>query len=556
MIREKTLGLFALSIFAFVFLMSFASAAVSFIPDSLSQQTSLGTTSTTLSFQINATADHNLSWSSSSLSQGSLTLPTLASISSGNTTSLSATLSGIPDDFIGNVTGNIVLTDSDDTSTTLDTLPFTVKVTAPTDVQDCVNTGLPSDVDVRIKKIDFTNNGMGTAQAYTKFGDDNSWFPFENIEVQIDVKNYGNIDTDNVEVGWGLYDIDRKEWVIEFDTEKDFRLKHDDTETLTLDFSINDNVDMDLSDITDGDHYRFYVTATGQIDDSDSVNDGADFCAYSSETPEIVIERDFVILDNIKVPETVQCGATVEVTSDAWNIGDHDQDDVSFEVYDQGNTLNIDKIVTVGNLDAADRQVTSFTFTVPKDAEEKSYSLVFNVLDENGDVFNTDFSDDDSTFTVPFKVSGNCGAAQPAVSVSTSLVSGGTAGKDLVIRATITNNGADLSTFTVNAAGFSEWADSATSDLSTIVLNKGESRDVTFTLPVKSSAEGQHTFIIEIVSGSDVIQQPVSVTIQPRGFLGFTGSAISGSALPWVVGILNIILIAIIIIVAVRIARR
>jgi len=46
----------------------------------------------------------------------------------------------------------------------------------------------------------------------------------------------------------------------------------------------------------------------------------------------IVIESDFVVLDNFDIPDTVQCGDTVTITADAWNIGDNDQDEVSIFV--------------------------------------------------------------------------------------------------------------------------------------------------------------------------------------------------------------------------------
>ena len=60
--------------------------------------------------------------------------------------------------------------------------------------------------------------------------------------------------------------------------------------------------------------------------------------------------------------------------------------------------------------------------------------------------------------SVPLVVKGNCGVAGAgSATVSADLVSGGMAGQELVVKATITNTGSSLKTFTVNAAGFREW---------------------------------------------------------------------------------------------------
>ena len=51
--------------------------------------------------------------------------------------------------------------------------------------------------------------------------------------------------------------------------------------------------------------------------------------------------------------------------------------------------------------------------------------------------------------------------------------------------------------------------------------------------------------------------QPVSVAIEERsGLFGLTGLVTSGNAYLWGIGALNVILVIIIIIVAVRVARR
>ena len=452
------------------------------------------------------------------------------------------------------ITYQLVNTDtsavSDDTHQVLFTLTSTT--TIPSEIQECTTLGQPAGMDVRVRKIDFTNNGM----QYASFGDDNSWFPFEEIETQIEVRGDGTYDSDNVEVFWGLYDTDSNEWVIEPDSEKDFRLKHDDTETLTVTFTVDDNVDMDLSDITDGKHYKFYAYAEGVVDDSDSPSDGKDFCISSSEDVEVIVESNFVVLDNFRVPESVQCGATVDITADVWNIGDSDQDAVSVDVYDKDKKL-VNDAFDVGDISALDKEGLSLSFKVPNDAEEKTYALTFRVLDEDNDLYQNDFDDDPAEFSVPLQVSGNCGAAGAGeVSVSADISSGGREGQELVVKATIINTGDSQKTYALNTVGFEDWASSSSLDKNSLSLDAGESEDVFVTLDVNDDAAGSRTFFLELVSGGKLVRQPVTVSISEARWAGITGLITEGNWYLWGIVLLNIILVIVIIVVAVRIARK
>ena len=314
-------------------------------------------------------------------------------------------------------------------------------------------------------------------------------------------------------------------------------------------------MDVDLDELSDGDNYRLYVVASGTIDDNNAgVLDGVDTCFSDFETASVIIENDFVVLDNLQVPETVACGEIVTVSADVWNIGDSDQDSVSVDVYDKERKL-IDKIFEVGDIDAFDNSELSLSFQVPRDAEEKTYALIFNVLDEDNDVYKNDFDDDLAEFNMPLKVSGGCGAP---VSVVGTVVSGGREGQNLVVKATVTNNGNSQKTYTVNAVGFEDWASSFSLDQRLLTLAAGESKDVTLTLDVSKDAAGSQTFFLELTSDGQVTRQPVTVTVEESGgFLsGITGNALGGNGLIWGIGILNVILILIIIFVAVRIARK
>jgi len=424
----------------------------------------------------------------------------------------------------------------------------------PPEVTACTTTGNPGSLNV--KKIDFQNNGL----QYGTFGKDDEWFPLEEIEVELQVENNGNDDVDDVSVEWGLWDTQSGDWVIDLDEEDEVNIKDDDQETFTVTFKIDDDLDVDFEDLNDGSHYRLYVVATGTVDNTTS----PETCTSDFETASIIIESDFVVVNNVEIPEVVQCGETVQVSADVWNIGDSDQDEVSVEVFGRESVLGVSKTIEVGDMDAFDRQPLSFDFNVPRNLNVqdttagKFYALTFQVNDEDGDVYQNDFDDDDSEFTVPFKVEGNCGVGGTgAVTVAASLVSGGTAGDSLVIKATITNNDVETKTYKIGAAGFTEWADSVSVDQSTVVLTAGQSRDVVFTMEVNEDASGNYTFFIESTSGSEVVRQPVSVNIEPKSRAGALGNLFEGQNWTlWAIAYHNIILVVVIIVVAVRVARK
>ncbi|MFQ5532108.1 MAG: putative S-layer protein, partial [Candidatus Nanoarchaeia archaeon] len=180
------------------------------------------------------------------------------------------------------------------------------------------------------------------------------------------------------------------------------------------------------------------------------------------------------------------------------------------------------------------------------------------VLNEDNDIYENEFDDEESTFDFPLNVEGGC-SVEPQVAVSANLESGGQAGQELVVKATITNLGDELASYSVNAAGYTEWADSAGLDQNVVLLNAGDSVDVLITFSVKSDALGDQIFDIEIMSDNEIVaKQPVAVTIsEGKGRFGITGAAIFGdNTFLWVIGFLNIALVIIIILVAVRVARK
>jgi uncharacterized membrane protein len=133
------------------------------------------------------------------------------------------------------------------------------------------------------------------------------------------------------------------------------------------------------------------------------------------------------------------------------------------------------------------------------------------------------------------------------------------ADKQLVIKATIENTGDKTTTYLLNTAGYTEWATLATLDKTSLTLDAGESEDVFITLDVKKEALGANLFNLEVLSNNElVVSQPVQVEITNKGlFSGITGNVLSGdNKYIWGIGILNLILIVLIVVIAVRIAKK
>ncbi|HEA46728.1 MAG TPA: putative S-layer protein [Candidatus Pacearchaeota archaeon] len=534
--------LFTLSIFAILLFAGVASAALTFgtptIPTSVDHEA--GSFDIVFNLTNDAAAVDPINWASTVTSGATLAF-NVDAIADGSVTDVTEEITAtitFPNTVGENVTGEINITGESGI------ISFSVKTT-PEEITSCNDLGNLGRL--RIKGIDFTNEGL----PFASFGNDDDWFLFEEIEVEIDVKNDGSFDVDDVEISWGLYDVSAGEWAIDFDEEDEVNIKDGNTETFTVSFKVDDDFDVDLEDLSDDtDNYRLYVVAEGTIDDNDSLDDGEKTCAFDYEPATIIIENDFIVIGEVEMPEKVQCGETVTVTADVWNVGSDQQDEVVIEFFDRGNALGIGENIEVGDIDEFDNQEVSFTFKVPKDAEEKSYQLIFEISDEDGDVYENDFDDDESRFIVPFKVE-DCSAPVPDLTISAALDSEAKAGEKVVVRSTITNNEDGLRTFTISAAGFASWASSVEVSQTALALQEGESRVVTFTFEALEDASGTQTFFIEALSGDEVTRQPVSVLIEPRA-----GGLFGGDNLPLAIGVLNVVLVIIIIFVAVRVARR
>ena len=529
--KNKTLAFIIASALILIFLVSFANATFSVSTNDITFSSSSTPQTFTITNDVSPTTNLTIATPSISSINGVFFNLTgnLNDINQSSTITITPTnpIDFSTFDFLESFSTTFVLenvTNSDDN----ETITVTIENT-----QFCEESN-PGELKVSVQDI----------QVIEGFGDDEEWFLFDEIEIELEIRNRGDDDIDNIEVEWGLYDTESEEWAIEIDNLKDFNLKDGDEETIILSFQIDEDLDENLEDLREG-IYTIYVRATGDVDDSsNSVT-----CASDSEDVEMIIDSNFVILNKLEVPEIVQCGADMHFSADVWNIGDRNQDDVYVRI--ESSKLKIFEEIIVGDIDSFEDDKINFDFTLPKDLEEGDYYLILSVYDEDDDVYESS-NDDNSVFEVPFKVEGGCSVAQ--ASVSASLESGGQAGKPLVVKSIIANTGDKETTYILNAASYASWASQASLEQSSITLSPGESKEILITFEVNKDVEGTQIFNLEVLAENElIVNQPVQVQIDKSGF---NLPAFSGNWHLWAIGALNLILVIFIIIIAIRIARK
>ncbi len=554
--KQRNLTSLILGIFTIVFLTGAVNAAMDFNPSTITGSGTQGDV-ITVNFVINNTATQNmtsikgylqsLTSGSNTLASSNLALSSVPSYLEGlDNDTVTLTVSIPSSQAVGTYTGNITFEGTYSSATNY-SVPVSITVTAASSTSDICkyDNGVSTnngELDVRIKDVSVIKG----------FGKDEEWLPFDEIEVEIKVENNGDYNIDDISLEWGITDDSFNDWVVELDEIDNFKLKDGKEDTFTITFNINEkDFDMDFDEFV-GNNYNLVVRATGTIDDNDAGSlDGQDTCASDSEEISIEEESDFVILNKVNLPEIVSCGEDMQITADVWNIGSDDQDDVKVKIYNK--ELGISEIIEFNEIRSYRNEDLNVLLKIPKDAQEKTYILTFEVYDEDNDIYENDYDEDESKFTKTFTIEGNCRGTSADAIVSASLESGGKAGEKLTIKATITNTGDDSATYNVNAATYASWANSVDVSPATFVIGKGESKTVTLTFDVKKDASGENNFDIEVLSeGQLVVTQPVSVQIAKSGF-----SIPSEFSLSFVIttGIITVLILIAIVILIIRLIR-
>jgi len=389
--------------------------------------------------------------------------------------------------------------------------------------------------------------------------DEWEWHLLDDIEIEVTIENTDNDEDIDGVLEYGIYNPNTGEFI--YDDDEDFDIDDDDEVDLTLTFDIDPD-DFD----NDDDEYYFFIKAYSDDshwkgEDQQCVSQANDLDNDYFQKIDLIRDNHWVIVEkeSIKISEDpATCGSEVTITAKVWNIGDSDEEDVRVDLFNKD--LGIDETIELGDLDIGEDDSISFDIKIPEDAIEKTYTLEFKVYDEDGDIFEND-DDDESVFGYSFKVEGECGV-QESVSILPSLESEAKAGEDLIVRITLTNSGKTDTTYVLAVSGYEEWAELKEIDKQTLTIDEGKSKDVYVTLTPNKDSTGDQTFEIIVSYGDETSSQPVVVTLEDKGGFGsrLTGFTIGGNFKDnwfiWAIAALNIILVLLIIVVAVRISRK
>ena len=430
--------------------------------------------------------------------------------------------------------------------------------TSTPEVESFCEYGTVGDEYLKIKKVKIRNRGEGTDS------DNNKWFLLDRIEIEVQLKNDNNYDIDDIIFELGLFKkgsdaniIDEMFWISEDDEEyeagdieeegEDDELEH------TFEFIINPE------EVEDGKYYlKIKAYAEGYedevcVDHSSDLADsdfGSDSEYYAEINIELEDENDgrAIIVDvyELSSPIEVSCDTEVRIEVDVWNIGDKDQEQVNVNLFN--TELGIDlNYVTRDDLDKGDKEEIDFTFTVPKDAEEKTYFLEFRTHYDYDDKKDK-YKESSETFNTLLKVKGNC-QIPTAVKITAELDSEtpeAIAGKQVIIKATIENTGEETTTYTISVFGNSAWSSLSAIDPQEVTIEAGESENVYLNLILDSEAQGDKEFTIKATYDDQTTEQEVLLSIeQPTA--GVTGAVVSEHVrenwFVYLIAIINIILI-------------
>ncbi len=415
-------------------------------------------------------------------------------------------------------------------------IPITLTVKAkPSQTLNFCEYENPGQLTLNIEDIN-VESGFGN--------DDEYWYLFDNIEVELSVENKGDWDIDNIEVRWGLYNDVLEDFIID-EKENDFNLDYDDDEEiLTITFKL----DKKIKKYNDGDT-TLYVWATGTIEDNDAgAFDNQDTCVQDSYETNIKTGDKFVILDEITFPEIVSCNEKMTVSFNVQNIGDKKQDDIFVAI--SNPELGISKIIEIGTVDDFDKEEISTLIQIPAGAEEKLYDLEFNVLDDDGEIFEND-EGDKAKFLIPFNIEGDCQATTSEPIITATLDSEAKVGQELIIKVSVTNKGKNASFITI-AAGYDLWAELINIEPSVVTINEGETKQII--LKLKPTQAGAQTFKVQIVYEGQTKEQEVSVNIAEKTS-GLTGAfAGIGDAGLYIIAVIFLILIIVIITLIIKVS--
>ncbi len=471
-----------------------------------------------------------------SLSTSSLTL------APGITSSLIQVIPNIISDLkFGSNTVTVVATDQGTGATT--SVPFTIQGSFCKSGQAGANLSIAS-VTVR-------NTG----------DEDETWNPLDQITVKVDVDNNGLADMKEVYVKIGLFDsagsnkINNVDFTSTDEEEISVGTVNDGgTEKVTFEFTVP-------ADMKDGSYklaVKAYSKKTGEaVDCADRSSDMDQNTYQTIDVEKRSKQGELIAITNFQVPDQNICGTTLAGSFDVANVGDTDQDQVLIRM--RSPDLGIEQEFEIKeNFDVGDISTLNFNVELPTNIKDGSYRVFFRTTYDYRNGAYHESSKDETEEVV--KVIGCSGTGSTGgtgtagnAAITATLGSDAKAGENLVVNAVIRNLANSQQTFVIDAKGYQSWAALDSISDRIITLNAGESKSISIILNVDASATSPQEFTIETLAEGKTTSQIVDIRLAESTSSGFS---FAGNGLIWVIGAINLVLIILIIVVAVRVSRR
>ncbi|MBS3081400.1 putative S-layer protein [Candidatus Pacearchaeota archaeon] len=404
--------------------------------------------------------------------------------------------------------------------------------------------------NLSIINVDWNNYGNG---------DDNSWELLDEVELEVEVRNNNNDDSIDAIVEFGLYDsngnnqADNLEFLSDSDSDNeqiDITIDDDDEETVTWIFKVP-------ADFDSGNYKLAIKVYDDDAGESRSCRDNSgdlDNAFYQSVDVKQASKKDrYVVVDDITLDSQVSCGQTFSGRFTVFNVGKDKEDRVKVTIRNKALNINQELEIT-SKLNKGDNKKLDFISQVPANVESGNYPIEFiTEYNYKNGVYRQDADEAAVANLEVIGCSVNLGntGGLTNLEIKAKLDSVAKAGEELRIIATIKNTGSESDTYSLSARGYSSWAELTDISHTSISVDSGESKDVTFTLLVDKDSSGTQAFDIQATSQGKVQIQEVEVLLsKSTNILNFENPII------WVIGFVNLILVILIVVVAVKLSRR
>ncbi len=414
------------------------------------------------------------------------------------------------------------------------------------------STSLPTNLT--IKSIEWSNDGAG---------DEDKWELLDELEIEVEVKNDNNDDDVDAVIELGLFDSSGKnvadDLIFIGESEEDeerveLNIDEDDEATATFRFRVP--ADFDAG------NYRMAIKVYDDDNGEsagcrDTSNDFDNSYFQSIDVIEASDEGRFVAIGDFSIDSQVTCGSTLTGQFTLFNIGEDDQDRVRVTI--RNSELNINEQVELTNdLDKGEEETMTFSVQIPPTATNGNKKLEFFAEYDYKNGKYREESDDSTEYSVEL-IGCAVNLANPTTGLTGILVdaklnSDSIAGEELVVITTITNDGNSKTTLSIDANEFDDWAELTDISEDLITLDAGESKEITMKFLVNEDASGSQAFNIELSSAGKIQVQEVEVELAEAK--KFPSLNFKGNSTLWLIGLVNLALIVLIVIVAIRLSRK